>query len=274
MSRIRTSLCIFLFLIAAFPLSAAPVKDVWSDFTQNKPDSGVLVNHAEWDRFLATYVKDDPAGLNRVDYGGVSDADKKALADYLQMLAATPVSSLNRGEQQAYWINLYNALTVQVILDHYPVSSIRDIDISPGLFTNGPWGKKLIEIEGRPVSLDDIEHRILRPIWDDPRIHYAVNCASVGCPDLIARAYTAADMEALLEANAAAYINSPRGVRIASGGDVIVSSIYDWFAEDFGGTEKGVLDHLRRFAQGEIKKALAEATEIEDYEYDWSLNGL
>jgi len=266
------AICIFLFLTAAFPVSAAPVKKLWAKWAQNSPDSGISPDHGVWDTFLKTFVKDDPAGLNRVDYAGVTDADKNALAGYLTQLAATPVLSLNRDEQQAYWINLYNALTVQVILDHFPVATIRDIDISPGLFSDGPWGKKLIDIEGEPVSLDDIEHRILRPIWNDPRQHYALNCASVGCPDLIARAYTAADMERLLNENAAAYVNSPRGVRIQDGG-IVASSIYDWFAEDFGGSEKGVILHLAQYATGAGKAALEKAAGIDDYDYDWSLNG-
>jgi len=264
--------CIFLFLLASFPVSAAPVKELWAKWAENDPNSTISPDHGVWDAFLKTYVKDDPAGLNRVDYAGVTDTDKNALAAYIKSLAATKVTSLNRGAQQAYWINLYNALTVQVILDHQPVESIRDIDISPGLFSDGPWGKKLIEIEGAPVSLDDIEHRILRPIWNDPRVHYAVNCASVGCPDLIARAYSAADMDRLLSENAVAYINSPRGVHL-KGGEIVASSIYDWFAEDFGGTEKGVIAHLVQYATGARKAALEKATGIDDYDYDWSLNG-
>lgn len=262
-----------MFLLAAFPVSAAPVKELWPKWTQNDPDSVISVDHGIWQRFLETYVRDDPAGLNRVDYAGVTAEDKRALSSYLHGLAATPVSTLNRGEQQAYWINLYNALTVQVIVDHYPVKSIRDIDISPGLFSDGPWAKKLIKIEGEDVSLDDIEHRILRPIWNDPRIHYAVNCASVGCPDLIGRAYTAQDMDRLLSENAVAYINSPRGVKIADGA-ITVSKIYDWFQEDFGGSEKGVIQHLLTYARGERGAALQAATEIADYDYDWSLNGV
>ena len=137
-------------------------------------------------RFLAQHLRTGEDGIARIGYGAVSDEDRKSLDAYIAALAGHPGSrrALNRAEQQAYWINLYNALTVQVILDHYPVESIRDIDISPGLFADGPWGKKLVTIEGEAVSLDDIEHRILRPIWKDPRIHYAVNCASIGCPNL------------------------------------------------------------------------------------------
>ena len=107
-------------------------------------------------------------------------------------------SLTSRDEQLAYWINLYNALTVKVILDHYPVKSILDIDISPGWFSIGPWGKKLVAVEGVEISLDDIEHRILRPIWRDPRIHYALNCAAVGCPNLLREAFTGATAEVLL----------------------------------------------------------------------------
>ena len=148
----------------------------------------------------------------------------------------TPVSSLNRGEQLAYWINFYNALTVQVILDHYPTDSILDIKISPGFFSIGPWDKKLVTVEGEELSLNDMEHRILRPIWRDPRIHYGVNCASIGCPNLLTTAYTADNVDGLLTENAVAYVNHPRGASLQNGA-LTVSSIYDWFEEDFGGNE-------------------------------------
>lgn len=254
-------------------VNAAPKSELWEKWAAHDAQSTVVVDHSNWDRFLKTYVKDDPSGLNKVDYAGVSVADKKTLDDYVKTLAATSVLKLSRAQQQSYWINLYNALTVKVVLDHFPVKSIRDIDISPGLFSSGPWGKKLIEIAGEQVSLDDIEHRILRPIWKDPRIHYAVNCASVGCPDLSAQAYTAENTDMMLSANAVAYINSPRGVRV-SGSDVIVSSIYDWFQADFDGTEKGVIAHLLPYATGDRKMALEKVSGISDYDYDWTLNGL
>ena len=272
LKHLLATACIFLFLAAPVPGFAAPKAEIWAKWTQNSPDSTQSVDHGPWDRFLKTYVKVDPKGLNRVDYAAITAADKKILVAYLQRLAATPVLSLNRGEQQAFWINLYNALTLQVVLDHYPVRSIRDINISPGLFSRGPWGKKLITVEGEPVSLDDIEHRILRPIWMDPRQHYAVNCASVGCPDLIAEAYTAQAMDRQLTAGAIAYINSRRGVRIEGEG-IVVSSIYDWFQADFGGNEKGVIAHLLKYAEGSLKTALEKAPAIRGYDYDWSLNG-
>ena len=268
----RRLLIALLLTIASTAAHAAPKAALWAKWQTHDPASEMTVDHSAWDEFLKRYVIADPNGLNRFDYGAVNAAAKSALDSYIGSLAATQVSKLNRPEQQAYWINLYNALTVQVVLDHYPVETIRDIDISPGLFSDGPWGKKLVTIEAEPVSLDDIEHRILRPIWRDPRIHYAVNCASVGCPDLLVRAYRTDDMDQTLTANAVAYINSARGVAL-KGGEVSVSSIYDWFEADFGGNEAGVLKHLRQYAEGSLRAALQNATDIDGYMYDWSLNG-
>ncbi len=160
---------------------------------------------------------------------------------------------------------------MKVVLDHYPVDSIRDIDISPGLFADGPWDKKLVEIEGESVSINDIEHRILRPIWRDPRIHYAVNCASIGCPNLQPPAFTAANTDALLAAAAQAYVNHPRGARVEDG-KLIVSSIYVWFQDDFDGTDAGVIRHITRYADAVLQSQLAGVTSINTHEYDWRLN--
>ena len=156
------------------------------------------------------------------------------------------VSGLNRVEQKAYWINLYNALTVKVVLGRHPVKSIRDIRLG-GLFSSGPWDARLATVEGEKVSLNDIEHRILRPIWRDNRIHYAVNCASVGCPNLAAEPYTAANTERLLDEGARAYVNHPRGL-FGEKGRITASRIYDWYREDFAASEKGLVDHFRSYA--------------------------
>lgn len=171
----------------------------------------------------------------------------------------------------AYWINLYNALTMQVVLEHYPVDSIRDIDISPGWFSDGPWGAKLVGVEGEQLTLDDIEHRILRPIWQDPRIHYAVNCAAVGCPNLQPEPYEGETVDEQLDRAARAYVNHPRGATV-TGGDLVVSSIYAWYEEDFGGSEQGVIDHLTAFAEPPLDRMLADFSAIDDDRYDWSLN--
>jgi hypothetical protein len=188
-------------------------------------------------------------------------------------LQKTTVASLDRPEQKAFWINLYNALTVRLILAHYPVRSIRDIDISPGWFQNGPWDARVARVEEMEITLNDIEHRILRPIWKDPRVHYAVNCASLGCPNLQAIAFTAKNTEELLEKAARQYINHPRGADIR-GEKLILSSIFDWFQADFGNSEKGVLNHLQRYADPSLKLQLESFEGAIRYEYDWRLNNI
>jgi hypothetical protein len=249
----------------------APGADLWPRWQAHDAASRATIDHGAWDVLLRRYVRGGEDGLNLFAYGAVSPADRGALAAYIDGLSRIPISRHNRAEQLAYWINLYNALTVRVVLDHYPVKSIRDIDISPGFFADGPWGKKLATVEGEAVSLNDIEHRILRPIWRDPRLHYAVNCASIGCPNLRTRAWTAATVEATLEQAATDYVNSPRGVSVRDG-TVTISKIYDWFHEDFGGTDAGVLNHLLKYASPAMRQRLAAIGAIHDVTYDWRLN--
>ena len=160
---------------------------------------------------------------------------------------------------------------MRVVLDHYPVESILDIDISPGFFSKGPWQRKLFTVEGEALSLDDIEHTILRPIWHDPRLHYALNCASIGCPELNPVAFTADNAERLLDESARAYINHPRGVEVTARG-LQLSKIYSWYRDDFGADEADLLAHLRAFAEPALAAALDANTRIRGYEYDWRLN--
>ncbi len=222
---------------------------------------------------MRTYVEAaHPSGIARVRYAAVTAADRQVLQDYVTTLQGVSISTYTRNEQQAYWVNLYNAFTVLLILQHGPVASIRDIRLSESLFAHGPWETKALRIEGEEVSLDDIEHRILRPIWRDNRLHYALNCASLGCPNLAATAYTPATMESLLEAGARAYINHPRGVRLERD-QLYVASIYVWFQDDFGGTTTGVLEHLQRYAQEPLAGQLRQYRGSLKHTYDWQLNG-
>ena len=253
----------------------APKAELWERWTAHDPSAPATIDHRPWQRFLEGYVRRDAAGLNRVAYGRVGAADKAALERYLGGLAATPISGFRRPEQLAYWINLYNGLTVKLVLEYRGVESIRDIDISPGLVSDGPWGRKLIEVEGVPVSLDDIEHRILRPIWRDPRLHYALNCAAEGCPNLPLTAFTGRNAEALLTRSARDFVNSGRGVRFEHG-ELVVSSLYVWFKADFGGSDAAVIAHLRRYAEpalaARLAAHLAARRGIDDDAYDWTLN--
>lgn len=273
-TRIVWSLLLSMLVIGlgVVPAAAAPKADPWPFWEANDPASRVHVDHAPWDRFLQKYVvTNHPSGINRVRYAAVTPEDRKRLAAYIQQLRQVGVTKLNRSEQKAYWINLYNALTVKVVLDHYPVKSIRDIDISPGFFSRGPWGAKLLSIQGQEVSLNDIEHRILRPLWKDNRVHYAVNCASLWCPNLQPEAYTPENTETFLEKGAREYVNHLRGVRFA-GDRLYLSSIYDWFQSDFGGSEEGVLRHLQKYAGPALAARLKNFKGGISYDYDWRIN--
>jgi hypothetical protein len=254
-------------------VNGAPKAKLWPRWQKHDPNSFIVVDHIDWDLILQRYVNTNhPSRINRFAYSKVSEKDRKTLNLYLQQLQDVEVSSLNRSEQKAFWINLYNGLTVNLILEHYPIKSIRDIDLSPGFFSKGPWDAKLVTIEGQDISLNDIEHRILRPIWRDNRVHYALNCASLGCPNLQPMAFAPGNLEPFLEKAAHDYINHPRGVTIA-GNRLRVSSIYFWFQEDFGDSEKGIIQHLKKYlSQEKLKKLRAIKKKSITHQYDWNLN--
>ncbi len=234
---------------------------------------------AAYDALLARYVSASADGVNRVDYARwvANRADRAALDAYVAALENERPSTFARDRAFAYWVNLYNAVTLQVVLERYPVRSIRDIrsegtGLDPrGLI--GPWRTKRVTVEGRRLSLDDTENSVLRPTFNDPRVHYAINCASIGCPNLMARAWRAETLNADLDAAASAYINHPRGVSVSGNGEVRVSSIYRWFREDFGGSDANVMAHLRRYASPELAARLQDADRIAGHSYDWALNG-
>ena len=241
----------------------------FDDLTRFDPDSALKVDHSVWDAILAEYVEPGADGINRFAYGRVSRKDKQALEQYIQALEAIDPARYNKNEQFAFWANLYNAVTINLVIDAYPVTSIRKI--KSGFFSSGPWTKKRIRLGGRALSLDDVEHKILRAHWRDPRVHYALNCASLGCPNLLPRALTDAGLDKTLDDAARAYINHPRGARIENG-RLIVSSIYTWFRVDFGATDQGVIAHLMLYADEPLAQNLSHMTKISGHSYDWSLN--
>jgi len=230
-----------------------------------------------FDALLAKYVKPSADGVNRVDYARwqASARDMASLHDYISHRAALTPSKMPRNDAFAFWVNLYNAVTLKVVLDRYPVSSIRDIK-SEGLFDPkayiGPWRTKRVTVEGQSYSLDDIENDILRSGFKDPRLHYAINCASYGCPNLRAKGWTGANLDADLEMAARDFINHPRGVTVLPGNRLRVSSIYKWFNADFGGSDAGVLAHLRKYAGPALAAALTSQPAITEDAYDWSLD--
>ena len=233
-----------------------------------RPDGSGTFDHAAFDELLERHVRPDGEGYNRVDYAGLRE-DHAALDAYLDALTAVSPASLSRDEAHAYWINLYNAKTLDVVLDHYPVESIRRINLGGALFKPGPWSKEILSVDGVELTLDDVEHRIVRAIFEDPMSHYGLNCASFSCPNIMADAYTGENVDALLEESGRQYVGHDRGVEVRDG-RITASKIYKWYADDFGG-EDALKAHWAALAEGE-KAAAIEAAEISRYRYDWSLN--
>lgn len=211
-------------------------------------------SHQQWDQLLQQYVSAD----GRVGYKGLA-AEKAKLEGYLHELAAHPANkNWSRDEQLAYWINAYNAFTVKLILDHYPLSSIRDID------NGNPWDVQWIKLGGKTLSLNQIENDIIRKQFNEPRIHFAINCAAASCPPLLNKAWTADKLEAYLDQRARNFINNPHYNRL-NVKSVQLSKIFEWYAGDFG----SIIPFLNRYA----KATIAANAKVGYLEYDWKLNG-
>lgn len=210
--------------------------------------------HDLWDALLSKHV--DAAG--QVDYGGFV-ADRAQLQAYLDTLASrVPGKHWSREAKLAYFINLYNAGTVMLIVQHYPLKSIKDI--------SDPWGREFLRIGDVKVSLEGVEHGILRKM-DEPRIHFAINCASLSCPRLQARAYTEKGLEKQLQTAAREFINDPLRNRF-SDGKAQLSRIFKWFKGDFTG--RGLT--LVQFVNPYLPTPLPDDARVEYLPYDWSLN--
>ena len=210
-------------------------------------------SHEAWDALLKKYV----SATGKVNYKGIK-ADKTKLEDYLKTLSSdAPEASWSKPEQMAYWINAYNAFTVKLIVDNYPLPSINK------LHGGKPWDHKWIKIGGKTYSLNNIENDILRPQFKDARIHFAVNCAAKSCPPLLNTAWTASNLNANLDAQAKKFINNTAFNKLSTK-KVEVSKIFEWYAEDFG----KIIDFINKYAATKVS-AKAKVSYVE---YDWGLN--
>lgn len=218
-----------------------------------KPKLEAKPDHTQWNTLLQKHV----SATGKVNYAGFK-ADKTKLQTYLDALAANPVQdNWSRAEKMAYWINVYNAFTIKLIVDNYPVSSITK------LHNGKPWDVKWIKLGDKTYSLNEVENDILRPKYQDARIHFAVNCAAKSCPPLLNRAWTGENLNSYLEKQTAAFINNAKYNTISTR-KVEVSKIFEWYASDFS----NLIEFLNKYSKTSINKGAS----VSYKEYDWGLN--
>jgi hypothetical protein len=226
-----------------------------------------------WDALLGRYTREvaDPAGV-RVDYEGLR-AEPRWKELLASLAAAAPAPEAPRAERLAFWIDAYNVLAIDVVLQHYPLASIRDA----GSWLRPVWKRPAGVVGGRSVTLDEIEHAILRPLGE-PRIHAAIVCASTSCPSLRREAYRAERLEAQLEDALRRFLADPtKGSRLdEAAGELRLSPIFEWFAEDFE-PQGGVRAYLAPRLPAASARALAArgaGLRLAYFDYDWRLNDL
>lgn len=246
---------ILFFAILALSLSSCKV----SEYASNARP----VTHEIWDSLLQTHVTD--GGL--VDYEGFIQ-DSARFNQYLDLLSKHHPNKKHwsKDERLAYWINAYNAFTVKLVADYYPVESIKDI--KKGIpFVNTVWDIKFIEIEGQSYDLNNIEHGIIRPRFEEPRIHFAVNCAAISCPKLWNRAYTANQLDAQLDQAARSFL-ADEGKNQITANNPKLSKIFSWYGGDFKTKKRSIIDYVNEYTDVDI----SQEAEVEYLDYDWGLN--
>jgi len=250
MKKYLILLALPLLLNSCFSAKGLPVKTV-RDIEQTT--NAVVLDHSNFDKLLKKYVvKNDD-----VDYKGFKK-DSKKLNNYISYLEEQkPSKKWSVETQLAYFINVYNANTIKLILDNYPTKSIKDI--------SSPWLKNRFKIGGKEFSLAGLENGILRKM-NEPRIHFAINCASASCPKLLAIAYTEKNVMELMERATKEFINNSAKNKLSSN-EAKISEIFKWYKSDF--TENGsILDYINKYS----KTAVNPSTKIQYIDYDWSLN--
>ena len=272
----KTYLFSLLSVISGVLMFCLPNEEVHlnTDSPGNDMIEALHVDHALFDSLLVEFVNEN--GL--VDYAGIKESD--ALDAYLDVLSNTNPDELSQEEAIAFWINAYNAYTIKLIIDNYPVGSIREI--SPfrikGLRLaipkiNSPFEYRLAEINGQSLSLDDIEHGILRKQFDEPRIHFALVCASISCPPLRREAFTGENLNHQLDDQARLFLTDTTKNDFSEEGTLYLSRIFDWFEGDFGDSKAGLQAYLAQYFEGSIQDQLESGSfRVKYLKYDWSLN--
>lgn len=254
-------------LVAAFLLPACSQAESDGSYKTAASSEGFDHNHQAFTQVLSTHIR-----KGKVDYAAFK-TKPGALNAYLETLATVSKKDYDRWskqEQMAFLINLYNAATLKLIIDHYPVKSIKDI----GSIIKGPWKQEVVRLWGKKVTLDHVEHDLLRPKFNDPRVHFAVNCASIGCPDLRSEAFQASKLDAQLEEQTRAFLRDRTRNRLDEKSKTLhLSLIFKWFKEDFvkksGSVEKFVAPYFEDADRTIIQRG---GLSVDHTDYDWNLN--
>lgn len=221
--------------------------------SEEQPKPKEAFNHDVWNQLLKTHVSDE----GHVNYKGFQK-DKTQLKQYIAQLATNmPNNDWQRNDVLAYWINAYNALTVDLILKHYPVSSIKDI--------KNPWDDRLWKLGDKWYNLSEIEHEILRKM-DEPRIHFAIVCASFSCPKLSNEAFTANDLEQQLTKSTKGFLSDSKR-NIITADELKISKIFQWFSKDFK-QNGSITDFINKYTDIDI----ASNAKTKYLDYNWALN--
>lgn len=226
----------------------------------------------EWNRLLKAYYHP----THGFDYKALKAKDSAALQSLRQQLGRVNVAALSPKQQLAHWINVYNVNTVATIVESYPVDSIRDISTDPIIRLN-VFKKERVPVGNAKLSLDDIEHKKIREVFKDPRIHFAINCAAKSCPPIRPEAFTGEKLDAQLDEQARLFLNGPHGARFQRDGDeltITTTKIMDWFSDDFEQWAGGKAKFIRRYVPAEKQRMIDQAKDIDiEYDdYDWALN--
>ena len=269
MGLIRLLLGVLLFSLV---LGSAPVLAQERGRTARTTLVRDSARHAQFSRLLSRYVDEQ----GRVDYAQLKRQADSALASYLQQLAATNPARLSRDARLAFWINAYNAYALKLIVDHYPVSTIWATTPGPAKPTKekSPFEMEIGTVADTTRTLDEIEHRIIRKRFDEPRIHFALVCAAASCPRLRREAYTGPRLDAQLDDQARTFLHDEQKNRIPRGDDrIALSRILKWYGQDFGPSTDDLQQFLARYFEGPVRDRLSRADYTVDFRpYDWSLN--
>ena len=246
-------------------LNRASVEPIPAPSSVERPEG---YDHGLLDGLLRAHV--DDAGL--VDYPALR-ADSAQLARYLRGLAGTDPARLPEPDRLAFWLNAYNAYTLKLVLDSYPVASVLDAVKGPFIPTvNSPFSVAFATVGGSVRTLDDIEHGIIREQFDEPRIHFALVCAALSCPPLRAEAYTGNRLDVQLDHQARRFLRDGTKNQVTAA-RARLSKLFDWYGGDFGGSDEAVQRFIAPYFEGEVRARLADASlPVSFLDYDWSLN--